>query len=132
MDFIVSNWYIIIALASVLGVSVWCAYRYFCLPSEAQLKKVREWLLWAVTGAEKELGGGTGRLKLRQVYDLFVSRFPWLVRTVSFEKFSEMVDDALEEMRKMLEGNQAVQALVNGGGDGGNAGKESSAQAEKS
>ena len=65
MNFIVENWYIILALAAVLGVAVWYAYRYFNLPSEAQLAKVREWLLWAVTGAEKELGGGTGRLKLR-------------------------------------------------------------------
>ena len=54
MNFIVENWYIILALAAVLGVAVWYAYRYFNLPSEAQLAKVREWLLWAVTEAEKE------------------------------------------------------------------------------
>ena len=69
-----------------------------------------------MTGAEKELGGGTGKLKLRQVYDLFVVRFPWLVRVVPFELFSSMVDDALEEMRKMLENNKAVKAIVEGGG----------------
>ena len=120
MEIIVNNWYIILALAAVLGVAVWYAYRYFNLPSEAQLAKVREWLLWAVTRAEQELGGGTGRLKLRQVYDLFVVRFPWLVRAVSFELFSDMVDDALDEMRKMLESNQAVKTLVEGGNDNGN------------
>ena len=121
MNFIVENWYIILALAAVLGVAVWYAYRYFNLPSEAQLAKVREWLLWAVTGAEKELGGGTGKLKLRQVYDLFVMRFPWLVRVVSFDLFSDMVDDALEEMRSMLQTNTAVKVLVEGGNDNGNA-----------
>lgn len=115
MEFFVNNWYIILALAALLGVAVWYVYRYFNLPSEAQLAKVREWLLWAVTGAEKELGGGTGKLKLRQVYDLFVVRFPWLVRVVPFELFSSMVDDALEEMRKMLESNPAAKALVDGG-----------------
>ena len=73
-----------------------------------------------MTRAEQELGGGTGRLKLRQVYDLFVVRFPWLVRAVSFELFSDMVDDALDEMRKMLESNQAVKTLVEGGNDNGN------------
>ena len=113
MDFIINNWYIILALAAVLGVAAWYVYRYFNLPSEAQLAKVREWLLWAVTEAEKELGGGTGKLKLRQVYDLFVTRFPWLAKTVSFELFSSLVDDALDEMRDMLDKNEAVKAFVN-------------------
>ena len=118
MNFIINNWYIILALAAVLGVAVWYVYRYFNLPSEAQLAKVREWLLWAVTEAEKVLGGGTGKLKLRQVYDLFVTRFPWLARIVPFDLFSSMVDDALEEMREMLKNNQAVKAHVSGeGGD---------------
>lgn len=116
MDFIINNWYIILALAAVLGVAAWYVYRYFNLPSEAQLAKVREWLLWAVTEAEKELGGGTGKLKLRQVYDLFVTRFPWLARIVPFDLFSSMVDDALEDMREMLKTNQAVKAHVSGEG----------------
>ena len=116
MEFIINYWYIIMAIIAalvVVGVSI---YRYFGLPSDAQLAKVREWLLWAVTEAEKELGGGTGKLKLRQVYDLFVTRFPWLAKIVSFELFSDMVDDALDEMREMLANNQAVKALVNGEG----------------
>mgnify|MGYP000840045992 CR=1 FL=1 len=76
--------------------------------------RVKEWLLWAVTEAEKDLGGGTGKLKLRQVYDLFVQRFPWLAKAVSFELFSSLVDEALEEMREMLDNNQAVKAFVEG------------------
>jgi len=115
MEFIINYWYIILALIAILVVAGVAVYRYFNLPSEAQLAKVREWLLWAVTEAEKELGGGTGKLKLRQVYDLFVTRFSWLARIVPFELFSSMVDDALEEMREMLKNNKAVQALVNGG-----------------
>lgn len=115
MEFI-NYWYIIVAVIAVLVVAGVAVYRYFGLPSDAHLDKVREWLLWAVTEAEKELGGGTGKLKLRQVYDLFVTRFPWLAKIVSFELFSDMVDDALDEMREMLKNNQAVKALVNGEG----------------
>lgn len=89
-------------------------YHFVGLPTEEQLSKVREWLLWAVTEAEKELGGGTGALKLRQVYDLFVTRFPWLAKVISFELFSTMVDEALEEMRELLDTNLAVSAFVNG------------------
>lgn len=115
MDYFISNWYIVLAVLAILAAAGIAVYRYFNLPSEAQLAKVREWLLWAVTEAEKELGSGTGKLKLRQVYDLFVTRFSWLARVVSFELFSDMVDDALEEMREMLKNNKAVKALVNGG-----------------
>ena len=116
MEFIINYWYIIVAVIAALVVAGVAVYHYFGLPSDAQLDKAREWLLWAVTEAEKELGGGTGKLKLRQVYDLFVTRFPWLAKIVSFELFSDMVDDALDEMREMLKNNQAVKALVNGEG----------------
>ncbi len=116
MEFIINYWYIIVAVIAALVVAGVAIYRYFGLPSDAQLAKVREWLLWAVTEAEKELGGGTGKLKLRQVYDLFVTRFPWLAKVVSFELFSDMVDDALDEMREMLKNNRAVQQLVTGEG----------------
>ena len=76
---------------------------------------MREWLLYAVTKAEKELGGGTGQIKLRYVYDMFVARFAWLARVISFEAFSMMVDEALERMKKMLESNKAMQDFVNSG-----------------
>ena len=114
MDFIINYWYVIVALIAALVVVGILIYRFFNLPTDAQLAKVKEWLLWAVTEAEKELGGGTGKLKLRQVYDLFVTRFPWLAKIVSFELFSELVDEALEDMRDMLKNNQAVKALVEG------------------
>lgn len=117
MEFIINYWYIIVAVIAALVVAGVAIYRYFGLPSDAQLAKVREWLLWAVTEAEKELGGGTGKLKLRQVYDLFVTRFPWLAKVVSFELFSDMVDDTLDEMREMLQNNKAVQQLVEGGAE---------------
>lgn len=121
MEVIINNWYIILAVVAILGAAGAALYRYGNLPSEGQLTKVREWLVWAVTEAEKELGGGTGKLKLRQVYDLFVTRFTWLARVVSFDLFSSLVDEALKDMRTMLQSNQAIQAHVNGGDshDGG-------------
>ena len=112
MEFFINNWYIIIAILAAIAAAGGAAYRYFKQPSAEQLAKVREWLLYAVTEAERELGGG--KLKLRQVYDLFVTRFPWLAKIVSFETFSGLVDDALDEMRAMLKSNTAVKALVEG------------------
>lgn len=114
MKFFIDNWYIIVAALAVLAAGGIAVYRYFKLPSEEQLEKVRQWLLKAVTEAERELGGGTGQLKLRTVYDAFLTKFPWLAPVISFSTFSGLVDDALAEMRAMLEKNKAVQAYVSG------------------
>lgn len=67
-----------------------------------------------VTEAEKQLGSGTGQLKLRQVYDKFLEKFPLLSVLVPFKMFSEMVDKALERMRVMLESNSFAQSYVEG------------------
>lgn len=114
MKYIVENWFVIVGLIAVLAAGGYAVYVFVKMPSDKQLNKVREWLLYAVTKAEKELGGGTGQIKLRYVYDMFVARFAWLARVISFEAFSMMVDEALERMKKMLESNKAMQELVNG------------------
>lgn len=114
MEFLIENWYIILAAMALGALAVVAVVRFFRLPREKQMENVRQWLLGAVTAAEKELGGGTGKLKLRQVYDAFLTKFPWLAPVIPFEQFSGLVDDALEEMRKLLEDNKAVQQLVTG------------------
>ena len=116
--FCMENWYLFVAGLAVAGVIGVCIGRFINLPSDEQKRKVKEWLLWAVTQAEAELGGGTGKLKLRQVYDLFVQRFPAIARAVSFETFCLWVDGALEEMRELLKQNRAVQELVKGDANG--------------
>lgn len=70
--------------------------------------RAKEWLLGAVTEAEKELGSKTGKLKLRYVYDLFIAKFPIFSKLISFQGFSDMVDDVLVEMRKIINTNTAV------------------------
>lgn len=115
MEFFINNWYIFVAVAAVLCCFGAAILRAFRTPTEEQLQQVREWLLWAVTQAEAELGGGTGQLKLRSVYDLFVQRFPWLAKVITFDTFKNLVDDALYEMRSMLAKNQKIHSLVEGG-----------------
>ena len=114
MEFLIENWQIIVASLAVLAMLVILIFRYSNLPHSEQIAKVREWLLWAVTEAEKSLGGGTGKLKLRQVYDMFIVRFPWLAEVISFDLFSGLVDDALEEMREMLKNNEEARNYVEG------------------
>ena len=114
METIIENWALIFAIMAIIFVAAMAIYRFFKMPTKEQLDNLRQWLLGAVTEAEKELGGGTGQLKLRAVYDVFVARFPWLAKVISFNTFSDMVDDALVEMREMLAKNAAVEAYVAG------------------
>lgn len=117
MDFIVENWYILVGLLAIVAAVVVYIVRFFKQPTEKQLESIKEWLLWATTEAEKRFGSGTGKLKLRYVYDLFAETFPWLAKIISFETFSELVDSALGDMNNLLASNNAVQLYVNGPAD---------------
>lgn len=105
MKWIIDNWsLLIVILAAIFGVVTYIK-KFAQLPTNAQIDKVKEWLLYAVIEAEAQFGGGTGQLKLRYVYDLFITRFPDLVNVISFEKFSELVDEVLETMRHLIATN---------------------------
>lgn len=112
MKFIVENWYLILLAVAAVAVIVYLLFKFFKLPRESQITKIKEWLLYAVTEAEKELGSGTGQLKLRYVYDMFLSKFPYLAKFVSFEFFSKLVDEVLEKFKEMFKTNTAVSAYV--------------------
>lgn len=83
------------------------------LSRKKKVENIKEWLKLAVIEAEKILGGGTGQLKLRYVYNQAVTQFPWIASLVSFETFSAWVDEALEWMEKQLEQNQAITNYIN-------------------
>lgn len=112
MEFIANYWALICTAAIFLTVIIASAVEFTKEPTEKQLVKVKEWLLYAVTMAEKELGSGTGKLKLRYVYDLFLTKFSWLAKVITFEQFSALVDEALEQMQKLLESNNNIKEIV--------------------
>lgn len=109
----IDYWPLIVAAIAALVVAGVGCYKFLGAPTAQQLKAVSSWLLYACTKAEEALGDGTGRLKLPMVYDMFVERFPALVRVVPFELFSTLVDTALVEMRNLIATNPNVTALVN-------------------
>ena len=112
LEYLVNNWYLIVAALSIVACAVIAVLDFFKKPTEEQLKAVREWLLFGVVAAEKALGSGTGKLKLRYVYDMFLEKFPVIAQVLSFDKFSELVDSALEEMKALLSTNENVKAYV--------------------
>lgn len=114
MNWLIENWVTVVALTALLVLLGSAIFNFFKLPTNKQLDKVKEWLLYAVTLAEKEFQNGTGQIKLRFVYDMFINKFKWTSRLISFEVFSVLVDEALDRMRKMLVSNKAVKELITG------------------
>lgn len=114
MQFILENWYFIVLALAVIVVLARTVYAFIKRPTDAQLNSVKEWLLWACTEAERELGGGTGKLKLRYVYDAFLSKFPLLAGLISFDALSDMVTEVLVSMREILSTNNSANVYVYG------------------
>lgn len=103
MQWLYENYSLLIVIAVIVT--------YFIIFGKQSLMK---WLLYAVTLAEEDLGAGTGRLKLIQVYSSFVANYPIFSKIIPFALFSAWVDIALKEMRDMLEENKKINALVMG------------------
>jgi hypothetical protein len=68
MEFIIANWWLVIVVIALIVAVAYAVMVFAKMPTNAQLASVKEWLLYAVATAEKELGSGTGQLKLRYVY----------------------------------------------------------------
>lgn len=110
-DFIREYWFLIVAAIAVISVVSIKAYIWFKTPGEKQKEQIRQWLIYAVAEAEKKLGSGTGQLKLRYVYNMFIAKFPAIALFIDFEDFSKMVDSALEELQELIKSNTNIKAL---------------------
>lgn len=117
VQFVIDYWVIIVSLISVIFLFSFTAFKFLKNPSNVQINKVREWLIYACILAEKEIGSGTGQIKLRYVYDLFNQRFKWISRVISFEMFSVLVDEALIVVRQELESNIKVKEYIKKGNE---------------
>ena len=116
MNWLVENWYLLIGGIAVVAFVIYCIRTFFNMPTNKQVAKVKEWLIWACIEAEKALQSGTGQLKLRQVYDMFCSvpAFTWVAKVISFELFAKWVSDALVTVKEMLVNNPTLATYVYG------------------
>lgn len=116
MNWIIENWFLAVGFTAVAVMVVYAVRRFFGLPTDKQVEKIKEWLVWACIEAERKLQSGTGQLKLRQVYDAFcaVPAFSAAAKLISFETFSEWVKDALKEAKIMLTKNHNLATYVYG------------------
>lgn len=112
MNWFIENWYIILSGIAVITAIIIAICKFFNLPTKAQIESLKNWLLYAVVEAEKALGSKTGTLKLRMVYDMFLTKFAFLAKVISFERFSELVDEALDKMKNLLASNNTIAEYV--------------------
>ena len=111
LKFINDNWFLILAAIGIVSVVSVKIYKWFKKPTSEQMRQVQEWLLYAVAKAEAMLGSGTGELKLRYVYDMFLVKFPVIAIFISFDDFSIMVEKALQKFEELIQTNDKIKAL---------------------
>lgn len=76
------------------------------------LSSFKNWLVYAVSKAEKLFGSKTGKLKLRYVYYLAIEAYPLIVKLLPFSIFSILVDSSLKAMRLMIENNKEISDII--------------------
>lgn len=98
---------ILIFIVAAIGAGV-CYFilNMISLPVEDRTNIIKNWLLYAVVAAEKEFGSGTGKLKFAKVYNEFIEKFPEFAIVISYEEFSNLVDEALAQLKDMLKNNK--------------------------
>ena len=98
MNLIVNIAIVLVALISLIW--IW---------KKGYRKQVREILLILVIQAEKAWGSGTGAIKFSEVYN----KLPTIV-TLLFSKndIEQMINDAVEQMKKYIESNSAVRSAI--------------------
>ena len=112
MDWIISNFGAIAGAIVILSVLVIVVTEFIKAPKQEQIDNVKSWLLYAVVEAEKLFGSQMGVIKLRYVYDLFVGKFPFVAKLVTFELFAAWVDEALEKMKSLIESNNKLSEYI--------------------
>ena len=108
----IMDWTQVCVWAAVLAAVIYTVVKFIRMPTEEQIRVIKECLLNWVVQAEAELGSGTGKVKLSEVYGQFVTAFPIIKNAVSFEQFSAWVDEALDQMRGMLATNPNLRDVV--------------------
>lgn len=79
-----------------------------------RFKSFRNWLVYAVSEAEKYLGSGTGKLKIRYAYNLAIKQYPVIAKIIPWYLFSRLIDSALVVMREMISNNENIAVAIEG------------------
>ena len=87
INFIIEYWYIGLGLL-VLVLTVLKRIR------DAKREDIIKWLVYACRTAEIKIEQDEKKLKI--LYDMFCKWYPWVSKIISYDKFKDMVKEALE------------------------------------
>lgn len=96
----------------MLWIFIVCALILIATMFALRVVSFRNWLIYAVSEAEKYLGSGTGKLKIRYAYDLALKKFPMLSKLMPWTLFSWLIDRALVVMWDMINTNSSISTFI--------------------
>ena len=106
LAFLLANWDSVLVVIAFLALIV-------VLIKRGETAVLNRILFGLVTKAEKEFGGGTGKLKLAAVSDWIYQRIPAVLKLLFSEKDIEsMIETALEEAKKAWGNNENIAAYI--------------------
>ena len=106
IQFLFANWDSVLVILAFLALIV-------VLVKRGETKVLNKVLFSLVTQAEKQFGGGTGKLKLAAVSDWIYQRIPAVLKLLFSEKNIEnMIETALEEAKKAWGNNENIAAYI--------------------
>lgn len=104
--FLLANWDSVLVVLAFLGLIV-------VLIKRGETAVLNRILFGLVTKAEKEFGGGTGKLKLAAVSDWIYQRIPAVLKLLFSEKdIEKLIESALEEAKKAWGTNGNLAAYI--------------------
>ncbi len=109
LNFIAGNWDSVLIILCAIGLVVG-------LIAKGQYAILNKIILALVTEAEKEFGGGTGKMKLAAVVGWVYDKIPSLIRRfISLEKLESLIDKVLKDAKAMWETNPDIKAYISSG-----------------
>ena len=118
INFVIEHWDIITLAIAALSAVVYAVFK-------GNKSVVMRMLFALVTEAEKNLGAGTGALKLASVIEQVYPKLPTIIKTfITAETLEKWVEDALVLAKKKWEENLNLQAYITPGLPAGNHTKE--------
>ena len=102
MEFLIQNWDLVLVVVCAIGGLGFMVYKYLTLPTSKKKESIRKNLLNLVIEAERLYGSKKGKEKFQFVYGMLSTTFIWL-KFIPVSVIEELVDEALDEMRELLE-----------------------------
>lgn len=113
MEMLITHWDLILIIIVAICGLVLSTIKLLSLPTTKKKQQLGIVLLNLVILAEAKFGQKTGRVKFSFVYSEILKQFTW-VKFIPLSVVEDLIEDALAEMRKLLESNVKVKQIVEG------------------